>query len=86
MLGKKGDRHEDRHQHCRRSDHGKEHLACTNNSGRAGPHAIAMLSLNILEDDDGVIHDQSGREHQRKQRQDVDGETKQPDGGDGADQ
>ena len=85
-AGQEGDRHENRNQDCRRCHHRKKHLACAYDSSCTGTHATRVLSLNIFENDDGIIDDQSGCKYQRKQCQDIDGETKQPDRRDRADQ
>ncbi len=47
---------------------------------------LAHVALDVLDDDDGVVHHQPGGEHDAEQRQRVDGEIQQLDESEGADQ
>ena len=54
--------------------------------GGARPGAHGAVARDVLDDDDGVVDDEAGRDDERQQRQDVDREAGRPDGGQRADE
>ena len=55
-------------------------------AGRERVHALLDVAEDVLQHHDGVVHHQADRQHQRQQRQRVDGEAEQRHQGEGADQ
>ena len=67
VNGRERDRHgDDRTDQFARAHQGRVHAR----------HAFAHMSLDVFDHDDGVIDDQSDREHDREQREQVECETK----------
>ena len=56
--------------------HGEEDLAGAEHGGGARAEAETALARDVLDDDDGVIDDEAGGQHQGEQRQDVDREIR----------
>ena len=48
-------------------EHGEEHLLGAEHGGGARAEAEAALARDVLDDDDGVVDDQAGGEHQGEQ-------------------
>ena len=82
LAGQEGDRHEHGDQRQRRGDDGEEHFLGAKHGRGAWPHAFVASSHDIFQNDDGVIDDQARRQHQGEQRQYVDREAGEIDGGD----
>ena len=74
-AGEERDRDEHRGERRRRRQDGEEHLPRAEHRGGARTEAERALARDVLDDDDGVVDDEAGREHEREQRQDVDREA-----------
>ncbi len=80
------DRNEHRGKRRRRGDDREEHLLGAEHRRGARAHAHGAVALDVLKHHDGIVDDEAGREHDRKQRQDVDGEAGEVDRGERAGQ
>ena len=78
VPGEKGDRHEDRNQHQRRGDDGAGDLLHGVRRCFDGVRlALVQMTLDVFDNDDGVVDDQTRSERDAEQRQRVDGKTEQ---------
>jgi hypothetical protein len=76
-AGEERDRDEHRAEHEHDGDDWTCHLCHRCVRGRARVETFLHLPLDILDHDDGVVHDDTRRQHQPEQRQCVDRESKQ---------
>ena len=82
-----GDRNEHGDEHQRGRDHRAGHLAHRlRGRGVRRRCALSHVALDVLDDDDGVVHHQAGGQRDAEERQGVDGEAEELDEAEGADQ
>ena len=84
-AAEEGERHEHRREHQRDRDDRARDLAHRLVRRLARRHAVLDVPLDVLDDDDRVVHHDADREHQAEQRQHVDREAEQPQHGERAD-
>ncbi len=76
---------EDRHQRHRGSDHREGHLAA---AFHGGPHRVLdqvlAVAVDVLQDDDGVVHHDADEEQEREQRHRIEGVAEEVHDGNGA--
>ena len=85
-TGHEGDRRVNRGQRQGHGDHGKADFLRPQQGGLHARHALFDVTVNIFEDDNGVIHHQTDGQHEGQQGQRVDGEAQHEHDGEGADQ
>ena len=85
-AGHEADRRVDRGQRQRHGDDGEADLCVPISAASTGCLAILDVAVDVLQHDDGVVDDEADRQHQREQRQRVDGEAEHVHQREGADQ
>ncbi|MCY1226734.1 hypothetical protein D9M72_389800 [compost metagenome] len=85
-AGDEGRGHEDGGQHQRDRDNSGTHFVHGHMRGFARGHAAREVSLDVLDDHDRIVDDDTDRQHQAEQRQHVQREAEGVEEGEGADQ
>jgi hypothetical protein len=80
------DRHVDRDQHDGHRDDRVCQVARGSDRGVAWPHAFLQVAVDAFDHDDGVVDDQSDRQHEGEQGQQVDGKAQHKHDREGANQ
>ena len=62
-------------QHHRRRYHCEKYLPRAHHGSGAGAQTLGLMVLDVLQDHDGIVHDQPCCENEREQCQDIDGES-----------